>query len=57
MTGDCHIRFCERLRVKLPLPTRRQTVNNKKDIRTYCDNMKRWKTISGHEIIQIKTEA
>ncbi len=22
MTGDCHVRFCERLRVKLPLPTR-----------------------------------
>jgi len=26
MTGDCHVRFCERLRVKFPLPTRRQTV-------------------------------
>jgi len=22
MTGDCHVRFCERFRVKLPLPTR-----------------------------------
>jgi hypothetical protein len=26
MTGDCHVRFCERLRVKLPLPTRQFTV-------------------------------
>jgi hypothetical protein len=23
MMGDYHVRFCERLRVKLPLPTRR----------------------------------
>ena len=23
MTGDCHVRFCERLGVKFPLPTRR----------------------------------
>ena len=22
MTGDCHVRFCERLGVKFPLPTR-----------------------------------
>jgi len=26
MMGDYHARFCERLRVKLPLPTRFQTV-------------------------------
>ncbi len=26
MMGDYHVRFCERLRVKLPLPTRCQTV-------------------------------
>jgi hypothetical protein len=26
MMGDYHVRFCERLRVKLPLPTRFQTV-------------------------------
>ena len=25
MTGDCHVRFCERLRVKFPLPTRRSS--------------------------------
>ncbi len=24
--GDYHVRFCERLRVKFPLPTRSQTV-------------------------------
>ena len=23
MTGDCHVRFCEGLGVKIPLPTRR----------------------------------
>ena len=42
MTGDCQVRFCERLRVKLPLPTRRQNfmgkfkkdnVNNRKQIK------------------------
>ena len=26
MTGDCHIRFCERLGVKFPLPTRHENV-------------------------------
>ena len=26
MMGDYHVRFCERLRVKLPLPTRLLTV-------------------------------
>ena len=26
MTGDCHVRFCERLGVKLPRPTRRVCV-------------------------------
>ncbi len=29
MTGDCHVRFCERLGVKLPLPTRLADVNIK----------------------------
>ena len=26
MTGDCHVRFCERLGVKFPLPTRQFTI-------------------------------
>ncbi len=26
MMGDYHVRFCERLSVKLPLPTRQQTL-------------------------------
>ncbi len=33
MTGDYQVRFCERIRVKLPLPTRPQIVSyNQKKI-------------------------
>ena len=32
MMGDYHVRFCERLRVKLPLPTRYQTDEHHKKI-------------------------
>jgi hypothetical protein len=40
MTGDCHVRFCERLRVKFPLPTRPPTVSKhySADIQGYIDD-------------------
>ena len=38
MTGDCHVRFCERLGVKFPLPTRRKTPEGK--------SLAKFKTIS-----------
>ena len=35
MTGDCHVRFCERLRVRFPRPTRRVIVLSQKEETAY----------------------